>query len=510
MDTQRAHRVRYWAGILFCGVGWLCMGHDRLFAQCEVSTVSASDGASADSFGWSVSVDGTVAVVGAPEDDDTATSSGSAYVYRFNGSAWVEEAKLTHPSFGDPNVAGDDFGTSVDISIDTIVVGAPRHDFDAASERRSGAAYVFRFVAGSWQNEQMLMASDHAADDRFGGSVAINGDTVVVGAAFDDDGGSASGSAYVFVRTGSVWAQRAKLIGNDPHTIRQFGRSVDIDNAGTIAIGAWQHSTLTGAAYVFVPVGFSWTQQGGVITSTPSMQFYNFGQSVGISGDTLLVGAFNDEASGFAGAGAAYFFQRTTGVWTQDAQVIPSDIAASDNFGWSCSLDGDNAIIGTQGAGKAYLYSRIAGVWTEQATVTSADPDASGSFGRSVALRGTDVVVGDNNGLSGGIATGLAFVFDLNAVDTDGDGTPDCIDGCPADPNKIAPGACGCGSSEMLSGSGDANDDGLVNGDDVRPFVEEVISPSGPSAQSCASDMDGNGIAGAEDVTLFVAALLAP
>ncbi len=147
----------------------------------------ASDGAVADRFGWSVSISGDTAVIGAYADD----ANGSTYIFRFNGSGWVEEAKLLA---SDGNV-GDLFGWSVSISGDTAVIGAYG---DNDNGNYSGSAYIFRFDGSNWVEERKLLASDGAADDRFGRSVGISGDTAVVGARQDDDNGDASGSAYIF------------------------------------------------------------------------------------------------------------------------------------------------------------------------------------------------------------------------------------------------------------------------------------------------------------------------
>ncbi len=146
----------------------------------------ASDGASDDQFGWSVAVDGDTVVVGAYRDDDNGNASGSAYVYRFDGTDWIETKLLASDGAGN-----DNFGSGVAVDGDTVVVGSPGDD------DYSGSAYVYRFDGTDWI-ETKLIASDWANSDRFGISVAVDGDTVVVGAYGDDDNGSYSGSAYVY------------------------------------------------------------------------------------------------------------------------------------------------------------------------------------------------------------------------------------------------------------------------------------------------------------------------
>ena len=166
--------------------------------------LTASDAAEGDQFGRRVSVSGDLAIVGARRDDDAGGESGSAYIFRRTGTNWSEEAKLTA---SDP-AAGDFFGFSVSISGDLAIVGAP---FDDDAGNQSGSAYVFRRTGTSWSQEAKLTATEAAADDQFGVSVSISGDLAVVGAFGDDDAGSTSGAAYIFRRTGTSWAEEAKL-----------------------------------------------------------------------------------------------------------------------------------------------------------------------------------------------------------------------------------------------------------------------------------------------------------
>src|SRR6185503_19688910 len=189
-----------------------------------------SDAAAGDLFGDSVAVSGDTAVVGAIGDDDGGTSSGSAYVFVRSAGVWSQQQKLT----ASDALAGDEFGYSVAVSGDTAVVGA-RSDSDAGTF--SGSAYVFVRSAGVWSQQQKLTASDAAAGDFFGFSVAVSGDTAVVGAIFDDDAGSGSGSAYVFVRSAGVWSQQQKLTASDAAASDSFGASVAV-SGDTAVVGA--------------------------------------------------------------------------------------------------------------------------------------------------------------------------------------------------------------------------------------------------------------------------------
>jgi hypothetical protein len=209
-------------------------------ASSEVK-LTASDAMTGDLFGSSVSVSGDTVVVGASKKD---SNSGVAYVFVRSGSSWIQQAKLTSS-----DIAIDDwFGDSVVVSGDTIVVGAPGKD----SVR--GAAYIFVRSGTIWSQQAKLTPSDAADNDRFGGSVAISGDTVVVGASLKN---SATGAACVFVRSGSNWIQQAKLNASDITDGDWFGESVSISGA-TIIVGAPGKNSNGGVVYVFVRSGTSW------------------------------------------------------------------------------------------------------------------------------------------------------------------------------------------------------------------------------------------------------------
>ena len=187
----------------------------------EIVKLTASDAAAGDWFGRYVAVSGATVVVGAPNDDDNGSNSGSAYVFVRSGISWSQQAKLT----ASDAAAFDFFGVSVAISGDTAVVGA---NFDDGKGVDSGSAYVFVRSGTTWTEQAKLTASDAAALDQFGIEVSISGDTAVVGAFSDDDSGSRSGSAYVFVHSGATWTEQAKLTASDAAIDDRFGRSVSV------------------------------------------------------------------------------------------------------------------------------------------------------------------------------------------------------------------------------------------------------------------------------------------
>src|SRR6266498_3365366 len=210
-----------------------------------------------------------------------------------------QEAKLTA---GDA-ASGDQFGAAVGISGETAVVGAPVGD--TAAGPNAGSAYVFVRSGTSWSQQAMLTASDAAVFDLFGRALAVSGDTAVIGAPSDDtDAGPNAGSAYVFVRSGTSWSQQAKLTASDAAASDTFGDAVGI-SGDTAVVGAQFGDTIAGSAYVFVRSGTSWSQQAK-LTASDAAAFAFFGAAVAISGDTVVVGALADDTDAGSNAGSAY------------------------------------------------------------------------------------------------------------------------------------------------------------------------------------------------------------
>ena len=341
-----------------------------------------------------MAISGETVVVGAYFNDDGGSASGSAYVFTRSGSIWSQQAKLD----ASDAAALDQFGRSVAISGDTMVVGAT---FDDDSGDASGSAYVFTRSGGSWSQQAKLTASDAAALDNFGRSVAISGDTVTVGANGDDDGGSGSGSAYVFTRSGGNWSQQAKLTATDAAAGDQFGGSVAI-SGDTVAAGASLDDdcgTDSGSVYVFTRSGSSWIQQAK-LTATDGAASDQFGASVAIFGDTVVAGASLDDDGGTS-SGSAYVFTRSGGNWSQQVKLFAFDGAAGDQFGISVAISGDTVVVGAYGdddggidSGSAYVFTRGVSSWFLSAKLGASDAAVDDQFGRSVAISGDTVVVG--------------------------------------------------------------------------------------------------------------------
>ena len=474
------------------------------WGQCdpqELAKLLAYDVAPNDYFGYSVSISGDTAVIGASRDDHAGgTDAGSAYVFVRVGGGWTEQAKLT----ASDAAVSDYFGGSVSVFGDTAVIGA-RYD-DHAGGIDAGSAYVFVRVGGVWTEQAKLTASDAAVSDYFGGSVSVFGDTVVIGARRDDHaGGTNAGSAYVFVRSGGVWTEQAKLTASDAAAYEEFGCSVSL-SGDTAVIGAAgdDHAGGTGAgsAYVFMRTGGpgapGWTEQAK-LTASDAAASDNFGCSVSLSGDTAVIGAHYDDHAGGTCAGSAYVFVRSSGTWTEQAKLTASDAATGDEFGCSVCVFGDAAVIGADDdshaggtdAGSAYVFVRSGGIWTEQARLTASAAAAYDHFGASVFVSGDMAVIGAAGDDS---SDNSAYVIDLACnPDDDEDGVPDAEDNCPWVANFDQ-------ADNDTDGAGDACDNcpSIPNPDQADRDFDGV-------GDACDSDNDNDSVPDASDNCPFVA-----
>ncbi|MFW2389296.1 MAG: hypothetical protein ACN4G0_13230, partial [Polyangiales bacterium] len=374
----------------------------------EQQKLAPAGGSSGDQFGLAVSVDADTVLVGAPYDDERGGDAGAAHVFVRSGTIWTEQQKL----LGWNSVAGDTFGWSVGMDGDTAVVGATNDD-----DRGSGSGSVFVFLrsGSTWSAQQKLSASDGSDDDRFGHALVIQGDDLVVGAPFNDDDGADSGSAYVFVRSGATWTQQRKLLGSDSAADDQFGFSVDISGESAV-VGAHRADVGaidTGAAYVFVRSGAVWSEQQKLNSS--NIPGFHFGTSVSIEGDALIGGAPKQYVPGIA-----YGYRRSGTLWSADEKIGPSVPGPTDqDFGYAVSISGDTAVVGaprydgwgTPDEGAAYVFVRTGTAWTEQQELRASDRANGDDFGGAVSVSGDTIVVGAFDDDDLGLSSGAAYVF---------------------------------------------------------------------------------------------------
>ncbi len=308
------------------------------------------------------------------------------------------------------------FGSAIAISGDTLVVGSSGENTSA------GAVYVYIRSGSTWVEQARLVASDRDNADAFGSFVGISGDTVVVSAGGDDSSGPIgndsledAGAVYVFVRNGTTWTQQAYLKASNPGRLDRF-EQVAI-SGDTIVVGAFQESSNgtpgntslpgSGAAYIFVRSGTTWSQQA-LLKASNAEAGDSFGQAVAIAGNTVVIGADREDGNGTSPtdgsaplAGAAYVFTRSGSTWTEQAYLKASNAGAGDFFGRSVAISNDTIIVGAAGeqslgapssnddfsVGAAYIFNRAGTSWTEQAYLKASNANAEDRFGFKVAIQ---------------------------------------------------------------------------------------------------------------------------
>jgi hypothetical protein len=460
--------------------------------------LKASNTGAGDQFGQTVAISGDTVVVGAYQEDsnakgingdqsnDYARDSGAAYIFTRSAGVWSQQAYLKAS-----NAARfDEFGRSVAVSGDTVVVGAAREASNATgvngneadnSASYSGAVYVFKRSGASWSQQAYLKASNTGAGDQFGYAVAISGDTLLVSAPFEDSNAtgvngngtnnlaSSAGAAYVFKRSGSAWSQQAYLKASNTDSGDAFGYAVavsgdalvvgaqreDSNAKGVNGNGSDNSASYAGAAYVFARTGSVWSQQAYLKASNSEVND-EFGRTVAISGDTVVVGAYAEDsnATGSNGnqndgsmgnSGAAYVFKRTGSSWSQQAYLKASNTGAGDQFGSAVAISGDLLVVGSDQeasnatgvngneannsvryAGAAYVFKRAGSAWSQQAYLKASNTGMDDRFGQAVAISGNSLVVGafgesssatgiDGNGADNSAGeSGAAYVFYLD------------------------------------------------------------------------------------------------
>jgi hypothetical protein len=356
----------------------------------QQAELTSSDGEPGDIYAFSVAISGSTAVVGAKYHKVGSNSEqGAAYVYVQNGTTWTQQAELT----ASDGAAHDQFGTSVAINGGTIVVGA-------ANTAQGGAAYVFVQSGTTWSQQAELTPSDEVPAGFFGSAAGVSGSTIVVGAGGNDG----ANAAYVFVQSGTTWSQQAELTPSDGTS--WFGISAAISGS-TILVGAPGFGSY-GAAYVFGENGSTWSQQEELLTG---LNGDSFGLSVALNGSMAVVGA--------PGIGDAFVYEESGGTWSFQAELTPSDGTGYDNFGSAVGISGSTIVVGavfepytsSQGPGAAYVFAQNGDTWTQQTEMRPIGPDQA-YFGVSAAVTGSTIVVGaDDRNVGSHLGQGAAFVY---------------------------------------------------------------------------------------------------
>ncbi|MCP4123160.1 MAG: hypothetical protein GY751_15510 [Bacteroidetes bacterium] len=316
----------------------------------EETKLTASDGTAQDLFGDGVSIssDGNTIVIGAVGDDDKGSGSGSIYVYKWNGSSWAETKIIASGG-----AANDYLGPKLSISSDGGTIAAGMYAADDKGDM-SGAAYIFKWNGSSWVEER-LSASDGAANDRFGASVSVSSDgsKIIVGASSDSDKGSYSGSIYIYQWNGSEWTE-TKLTASDGAASDYFGSSVSTSSDGNrITVGAWgdaDKGANSGSVYVFNWDGSNWEESK--LTASDGAPGDNFGNAVLISsdGNTIIVSSPADDDKG-DNSGSVYIYKWNGSSWDETSKLTAFDGEGSDLFGCSIATtpEADVIIVGAFG-----------------------------------------------------------------------------------------------------------------------------------------------------------------
>ena len=312
------------------------------FEWTQQFMLTASDAGMDDRFGYSVAIEGDIVVVGAVGDDQAAEDAGSAYVFRFDGANWAEETKLT----ASDATIGMGF-SRVYISDETILVTAVLDDHVDPENPycNAGSAYLFRYDGSKWIEETKLTASDAACQSLFGISGDIDGSTVIIGAYVDDEAAPNAGAAYIFNFNGIEWVEHQKLISSDAELSTLFGTSVAISDDLIVigAVGDDDIATNSGAVYVYRLIGSKWIEEAKLTAFDGSSEDL-FGHSVAIDGDVICVSAVT-HTNGLSNAGSAYVFFRNEKEWDMIAKLTADIPTIADYFGSALAVRGTTAMV---------------------------------------------------------------------------------------------------------------------------------------------------------------------
>ena len=471
MTAQRSLRRLASPAMLSLAAIGFGVSHAAAQVCTVVETLKWTPPANTGLFGSAAAISGSRAIVGAKYfANDTP---GTAFIFNFDGKNWTLAQILT-PS--DTQYNGNfNFGQSVAADGDYVVIGSPNN---TSLQFAAGAAYVFHFDGSTWSQQAKLVPSDIQFFDHFGISVAIAGETIIVGSYQDDDQGNNAGSAYVFQFDGTNWVQQQKLLPSDGAASQQFGYSVAMDgNAAVIGRLPTGANPNAGAAYVFRNNGSGWVQEQKLVPSDGASGD-SFGIAVAISNNDVVIGSPGHDQP-LSNAGAAYVFHFDGTTWSQIQELAASDPGVGDAFGSAVGIDGDAISVGaplddvpfsqvhpiTPDAGSAYLFRLERGTWivdhwnrahyVENDPTIMFNPNMNDKLGSSIAI-GSGIVLACAPGDIGPAANakGSALFFDVVPPDCDGNGVSDVCD--PDCNHNLVNDACdiAAGTSPDCNGNG--------------------------------------------------------
>lgn len=394
-----------------------------------IQKIQATDPGDNHNFGHSVAINGDYAIVGSPNEDEGGAGAGAAYIFHRTGEdTWDTGIKIV----ANDAQSNDGFGIAVAIDGDYAIVGADGEDGGMGDPMsNAGAAYIFRRTGeNTWDTGVKITAIDAQSGDLFGQSAAISGDYAIVGA-YGEDGGSGNpmshaGAAYIFHRTGEdTWDTGIKIVANDAQMGDYFGISIAI--CGDYAIvGAYNEDAgggSAGAAYIYRRLDVNIWDSGVKIMAPDPQDVDLFGNSVAISGDYAIVGAYDEDGGSgdpYPSAGAAYIYRRIgPNTWDAGIKIMAPDAQVGDYFGHSVSISEDHAIVssynedsGGDAAGAAYIFRRTdLNSWSNGIKIMAIDAQASDWFGISASISGDYAIVGASYEDAAGTNAGAAYFF---------------------------------------------------------------------------------------------------
>ena len=381
----------------------------------ESALLTAEFGSAGDEFGWAVALSGSTALVGAPfEDKVFTTDQGAAYVFTRSGGSWSQETRLMA---GD-GAADDRFGNAVALDGDTALVGAYLADINGNNNQ--GAGYIFIRQGGSWSQQEKLMDDGGAAGDRLGRSVDLEGDTALLGAPrVDVFGTNNQGAAYVYIRQEDSWSLQSRLTDwTSGDAGDRFGRSVALDGDSALVGSIYAGDSDQGMVYAFARSEVPWIHDGEAVADDGA-ESDEFGYAVALDGERALIGALAATGTEEEDAGAAYIFERSDGDWVQVDKLMAEDGQEGSDFGYSVALEGDTALVGAprtdaygfDSIGLAYLFTKNGNTWNQEAILFATTPGNNNLYGSAVALDGDLALVGAPNAASpGNDRQGMVYV----------------------------------------------------------------------------------------------------
>lgn len=382
----------------------------------------------ADEYGWSAVIDDNIIAVGAPLHDLIAEDAGAVYIFERRSGEWVETAKLL-PPYGE---SLGWFGRWLALQAGRLVIGAPYEDVNPIVGDTPivdvGAAYVYEQVDGQWRRTATLLPEPLLPGASFGWSVAVDGDRIAVSAWSDTVEDELVGAVYIFRESKGAWRLEARIVPPDPQPIHQFGRDIELqDNVLIVgAPGDDETAPDAGAVYVYHQFDFAWNF-AGKYRALDGSEGDAFGSQVALSLPRFAASAHGHDAAQ-ADAGAVFIW-RLDDQWEFEAQIIASDSAVADWFGYAPALNGERLIVGAPHrsdpdtglyrTGAAYIFERIEGEWVELGVIGPVDPVLAGEkaeFGWAADLDGDTIVIGSwLADAAEGKDAGAAAVYTLEA-----------------------------------------------------------------------------------------------